>query len=194
MKHNCFQFRDVYYKNNSGCSMGNSLSPYVAEAFMCNFESELKSEGVLPRIWHRYVDDTFAIIKISDIDKILETLNNRYPSIKFTFEKEDETTHSLPFLDVLIKRQGRRIEFGVYRKPTSTDRYITSDSFCTYQQKIASFNSMVFRLCSLPLSAESYMKEYMQIKHIADINGFNKEGAACPNRGTLTCRTAEKDG
>ncbi|XP_036317693.1 uncharacterized protein LOC118732671, partial [Rhagoletis pomonella] len=79
MKHNCFQFRGVYYNNNFGCSMGNSLSPYVAEAFMCNFESQLKSEGVLPRIWLRYVDDTFAIVKISDIDKILGTLNSRYP-------------------------------------------------------------------------------------------------------------------
>ncbi|XP_036322153.1 uncharacterized protein LOC118736162 [Rhagoletis pomonella] len=174
MKHNFFQFRGVYYNNNFGCSMGNSLSPYVAEAFMCDFESQLKSEGVLPRIWLRYVDDTFAIVKISDIEKILGTLNSRYPSIKFTFEKEDEKTSSLPFLDILIKRQGKKIEFGVYRKSTSTDRYITHDSYCTYQQKLSSFNSMVYCLCSLPLSAQDYMEEYKQIKHIADINGFKR--------------------
>ncbi|XP_036346362.1 uncharacterized protein LOC118755644, partial [Rhagoletis pomonella] len=124
------------------------------------------NEGVLPRIWHRYVDDTFAIVKISDVDKILGTLNSRYPSIKFTFEKEDEKTISLPFLDILIKRKGKKLEFGIYRKSTSTTRYITNDSYCTYQQKLSSFNSMVYRLCSLPLSAQDYMKEYKQIKHI----------------------------
>lgn len=172
MKHNCFKFRGTYYTNNFGCSMGNSLSPYVAEAFMCNLESQLKSEGILPRIWYRYVDDTFAIVKISKVEKTLAAINNRYPSIKFTFEKEDETTHTLPFLDLKIKRREKSIEFAVYRKPTSTDRYITNDSFCTYQQKIASFHSMVYRLCRLPLSAENYLHEYKQIKNIADVNGF----------------------
>ncbi|XP_055922726.1 uncharacterized protein LOC129953577 [Eupeodes corollae] len=154
--------------------MGNGLSPYVAEAYMCKFESDLKKEGKLPRIWHRYVDDTFAVVKKSEADKILATINNRFHSIKFTFEKEDDTLHTLPFLDLEIKRKGKNVEFSVYRKPTSTDRYITNDSYCAYNQKIAAFHSMVYRLCRLPLSVESYMKEYQQILHIADVNGYDK--------------------
>ncbi|XP_055918432.1 uncharacterized protein LOC129950524 [Eupeodes corollae] len=174
MKHNCFQFRDSFYSNDFGCSMGNGLSPYVAEAYMCKFESDLKKEGKLPRIWHRYVDDTFAVVKKSEAEKILATINNRFHSIKFTFEKEDDTLHTLPFLDLEIKRKGKNVEFSVYRKPTSTDRYITNDSYCAYNQKIAAFHSMVYRLCRLPLSVESYMKEYQQILHIADVNGYDK--------------------
>jgi len=172
MKHNCFQFRSSFYSSQQGCSMGNSLSPYVAEAFMCNMETKLKNEQLLPRIWFRYVDDIFAVVKTSEMDKTLILLNNRHPSIKFTLEKEDEITHSLAFLDLKITRQDGKFDFEVYRKSTSSDRYITNDSFCSYQQKIASFHAMVYRLCRLPLSAENYMKEYKQIKHIADVNGF----------------------
>ncbi|XP_055850342.1 uncharacterized protein LOC129914917 [Episyrphus balteatus] len=174
MKHNCFQFRNLFYSNNFGCSMGNGLSPYIAEAFMCKFESDLHKEGKLPRIWYRYVDDTFAVVKKSEVDQVLTTINNRFPSIKFTFEKEDDKLHTLPFLDVEIKRKEKRVEFSVYRKSTSTDRYITKDSYCAYNQKIAAFHSMVYRLCRLPLSVENYMREYQQILHIANVNGYEK--------------------
>lgn len=174
MKYNCFQFRNVFYENKFGCSMGNSLSPLVAEAFMSKFESDLKNENLLPRIWFRYVDDTFAVIKAKDIDATLNILNNRYESIKFTYEREDPVNHTLPFLDVLIKRDGKHISFDVYRKPTSTDRYITSDSFCTRQNKLAAFHSMVYRLCRLPLSNSDFSKELDHIMHIADVNGYEK--------------------
>jgi len=60
MKFNCFQFRNTFYECSSGCSMGNSLSPLVAETSMCKFASDLKGDGVLPRIWWRYVDDTVS--------------------------------------------------------------------------------------------------------------------------------------
>lgn len=116
MKHNCFQFRGKFYTNDFGCSMGNSLSPFVAEAFMCPLETDLKSKDVLPRIWWKYVDDTFAIIKRTDVDRVLNTINSCYDSIHFTFEKEDDSTHVLPSLDLEIKRVQRNIEFAVYRK------------------------------------------------------------------------------
>lgn len=116
--------------------MGNSLSPLVAEAFMCKFEKDLEKEGLLPRVWFRYVDDTFAVIPKNDIEKVLGILNSRYESIKFTYERESETDHTLPFLDVKIKRVDNNIQFSVYRKTTSSDRCITNDSFCSYQIKL----------------------------------------------------------
>jgi len=154
--------------------MGNNLSPVVAEAFMSRFEISLKEDGLLPRIWLRYVDDVFAVIKREDLSNILNTLNTRCDNIKFTSETEDEISHSLPFLDLNIKRVNNKLEFAVYRKPTSTDRFITSDSFCSHQNKLAAFHSMVHRLCSLPLSASAYKVEYDHILHLADVNGYKK--------------------
>lgn len=173
MKHNCFQFRNQFYSNNNGCSMGNSLSPLVAEAFMCKFERDLKTDGILPRIWYRYVDDTFAVVKSSEFDTVFEAINSRYDSIKFTYEKEEETSHTIAFLDLNIRRIGREIGFSVHRKLTTTDRYITHDSFCSHQHKIAAFNSMVYRMIRLPLSVADYKNEYDHIVHLARVNGFD---------------------
>lgn len=173
MSHNCFVFRDIFYKKESGTSMGNPLSPLIAEAFMSKFENDLKAENLLPRVWYRYIDDVFSIIPSNTADIILETLNNRYDTIKFTVETEDEN-NSLPFLDVRCKRVNNKVEFEVYRKHTSTDRYITNDSFCSYQHKIAAFHSMAYRLCNLPLSVAAFKQEFDHIVHIADVNGFDK--------------------
>ncbi|KMQ82743.1 reverse transcriptase, partial [Lasius niger] len=37
---------------------------------------------------------------------------------------------------------------------------------------MAAFNSMVFRMCKLPLNVSNYMKELATIKRIAEINGY----------------------
>ena len=63
MNQNYFQFRDSYYKIEHGTTMGNPLSPFIAECFMSVFEIELKKQNLLPRIWHRYVDDIFAVVE-----------------------------------------------------------------------------------------------------------------------------------
>jgi len=140
---------------------------------MSKFESDLLSEGLLPRFWRRYVDDTFAVIKKGEALTLLNVLNNRFPSIKFTVE-ELSTSNNLPFLDVLVQQVGEKLEFSVYRKPTTTSRYITKDSHCSYQNKIAAFQSMTYRLCKLPLSVANFKKEYHQIVQIAETNGFDR--------------------
>lgn len=172
MSHNCFVFRNEYYKNESGASMGNPLSPMISEALMTKFEMDLKAENLLPKNWCRYVDDVFATIKESEVENTLRILNSRYESINFTFEKENNK--SITFLDLKLERIENRIDFSVYRKPTSTDRYITEDSFCSFQHKTAAFHSMAHRLCKLPLSIKNFQSELEYMKNLAEINGFNK--------------------
>lgn len=173
MNQNQFQFANKYYKQTSGTTMGNPLSCFVANTFMGNFETSLKDRDMLPRVWIRYVDDVFAVVKRDDLHNVLHTLNNQYASIKFTYETEINQT--LPFLDILLERKCNKIEFNVYRKPTITDRYITSDSYCSHANKMAVFNSMVYRLCKLPLSVKNYIKELNYIKNVASINGFDND-------------------
>jgi len=153
--------------------MGNSLSPLVSEAFMCKLESDLHSEGLLPKIWLRYVDDVFAVVKKEEVQKILDILNSRYDSVKFTFELPDNN-NILPFLDVSVQQVDHKLKFNVFRKPTTTKRYITSDSYCSHQNKIAAFHSMVYRMCRLPLSHSDFKAEYENIVDIARTNGFGQ--------------------
>ncbi|KAJ8954583.1 hypothetical protein NQ318_003114 [Aromia moschata] len=57
-----------------------------------------------PRVWFRYVDDIFAVFdtKAISLDNFVAKLNNRFPTIKFTYEVEQN--EQIPFLDVLVIR------------------------------------------------------------------------------------------
>ena len=173
MKQNFFQFREKTYQVNFGTNMGNPLSPLIAELFMADFEMKLKKENLLPRVWIRYVDDVCAVVLKEQVPEILKMLNSRHESIKFTCEIEQDG--KLPFLDLELQRVGNGIEFGVYHKPTSTRRTITSDSNCPIQHKMAAYHSMVHRLCRLPLSVANFKKEYEYILETARLNGYKAE-------------------
>lgn len=64
MNQSQFQFRYKFYKLKDGTCMGNQLSCFVANVFMCFFENELGN--LLPHVWLRYVDDVFAKTKMSE--------------------------------------------------------------------------------------------------------------------------------
>lgn len=171
MEQNYFQFRGSIYLIEHGTSMGNPLSPLIAELFMAMFETTLKNDGKLPRIWLRYVDDIFAIVRKSELNSLLTLLNEQYETINFTTEKEAD--RELPFLDLLVRNENGKIKFAVYHKPTSTKRCISADSHCPIQHKKAAFHSYVHRLCKLPLSIADYKREYEHISEIAVLNGYN---------------------
>ncbi|XP_031619415.1 uncharacterized protein LOC116338357 [Contarinia nasturtii] len=102
MKMNYFEYRKRYFKIESGTSMGNPLSPLIAEAFMSKLEMELKEKDFIPRFWKRYVDDIFAIVKRDNVNTLLEILNNLYEGVNFTLEVE--TDNSIVFLDLMVQR------------------------------------------------------------------------------------------
>ncbi|XP_055522595.1 uncharacterized protein LOC129716783 [Wyeomyia smithii] len=122
----------------------------------------------------RYVDDVFAIVEERHLEQTLELLNTRHPTIKFTVEQEVDK--KLPFLDLIISRKpDNSLKFGIYRKPTSTDRYITSDSNHCGAQKQAAFHSMAHRLVSVPMEKDEYTIEKEKIKKAAKLNGYDED-------------------
>lgn len=154
--------------------MGSKLSPLLADVFMSDFEEELQKEKIFPRIWRRYVDDIFAVVKERYLAQTLQLLNSRHSSIKFTVEKE--TDGSLPFLDLMItKKEDNTLKFGIYRKPTSTDRYITSDSNHFGAQQQAAFHSMAHRLFNIPMEKEEFCAERKKIHEAAILNGYDRK-------------------
>ncbi|XP_055589485.1 uncharacterized protein LOC129741732 [Uranotaenia lowii] len=175
MNQNFFLFRGKFYKQTFGLSMGSKLSPLLAELFMSDFEHDLeKSEKLFPRVWWRYVDDIFATVKERYLSQTLELLNCQHSSIKFTVEKEIDG--KLPFLDLLISRKDdSTVKFGIYRKPTSTDRYITADSNHFGAQKQAAFHSMAHRLYNIPMETSEFNNEKEKILSAANLNGYDKE-------------------
>ncbi|XP_062708533.1 uncharacterized protein LOC134288261 [Aedes albopictus] len=173
MNQNFFTFRGKVYRQTFGLSMGSKLSPLLADLFMSDFENEAQKKKLFPRIWWRYVDDVFAPVKERYLDQTLSMLNSQHNTIKFTVEKEVEGR--LPFLDLLISRkEDSTLKFGIYRKPTSTDRYITSDSNHFGAQKQAAFHSMAHRLFNVPMAKEEFEEEKDRIYSAAEVNGYDK--------------------
>ena len=65
----------------------------------------------LPRLWNRYVDDTFCIFKKGSAEELLCHLNRFRLTIKFTVEQE--------FLDTLLRRrEDGSLYVSVTRRPT----------------------------------------------------------------------------
>ena len=57
-----FMFNDTFFEQVEGAAMGSPLSPVVANLFMEAFEERaLESATLKPRLWVRYVDDTFVL-------------------------------------------------------------------------------------------------------------------------------------
>ena len=102
--------------------MGSSISSVIAEAVMQRLE-ETALQRIHPKLWVRYVDDTFVIIKQSDIDQVTSVLNSIFDGIQFTMEIEADS--KLPFLDILVTRVSNgALETCVYRKKTNTDKVL----------------------------------------------------------------------
>ena len=122
-----YTFRSEYYQQEDGAAMGSPVSPVVANIYMEMFEDQaLSLVQSRPRMWKRYVNDTFCIMEKRHASAFLVHLNSLRPSIQFTMEMENDC---LPFLDTLIKRgAGGMIDFSVYRKPTHMDLYLQYSS------------------------------------------------------------------
>ena len=121
-----FQFGELFFEQLEGAAMGSPLSPVVANLFMEHLEEN--TTALRPKMWIRYVDDTFVIWPHgnAELKEFHRHLNHQNTSIQFTIEEEKE--EKIPFLDVLVRRQGNKLQTSVYRKPTHTDRYIQFSS------------------------------------------------------------------
>ena len=119
-----FSFNSVFYRQTFGTPVGSCISPVIANIFMESVErSAIDSFQKTLRVWVRYVDDIFCVIKVSFIDDFLHHINGILPTIKFTVEIEENC--SLAFLDVKVSRNlDNTLWTNIYQKPTHRNRYL----------------------------------------------------------------------
>uniref|UniRef100_A0A5S6QWP6 Uncharacterized protein n=1 Tax=Trichuris muris TaxID=70415 RepID=A0A5S6QWP6_TRIMR len=83
------------------------------------FKMELPNQN--SKIFKRYVNNIFAILKKDTEGNLFKHLNGLFPgTISFTMEKEVQG--QLPFLDVLVMREGKHLTTKIYRKLTHSDK------------------------------------------------------------------------
>ena len=141
-----FSFNSVLYRQTLDTPMGSCISPVIANIFMESIErSAIDSFQEPPRVWIRYVDDIFCIIKTPVIDDFLHHINGISPSSKFTVKIEEN--RSLVFLDVRVSRSSdNTLWTNIYQRPTHTNRYLQFDSHHLMHQKLTVARSLYNRL------------------------------------------------
>ncbi|XP_074032616.1 uncharacterized protein [Leptinotarsa decemlineata] len=154
--------------------MGSPLSLVIA-IYMEWFETlAIEEAHKKPRVWLRYVDDTFIIWNHgnAELDTFLKHINNASPSITFTMEKENH--NELPFLDVLVKRTDTKWETSVYRKPTRTGQYLNQKSNHHQSTKRGIINTLLDRAFGLCYTKEGLEKELGIIKNDLQRNDYSR--------------------
>ena len=81
-----FSFQGQFYEQVEGTAMGSPVSPIVANLYVEHFEKTALRTAIPPRLWLRYVVDTFVIQQEEHKQNILDHINNVDPAIKFTME------------------------------------------------------------------------------------------------------------
>ena len=74
--------------------------------------------------WKRFLDDCFIFLRLSLIkpNELLDALNNINAAIQVTMETSD---NQLPFFDVMINKEGKKVFVDIYSKPTDSKRYVS---------------------------------------------------------------------
>ncbi|CAI2726291.1 unnamed protein product [Schistosoma spindalis] len=99
-----FNFRDLY-RQTKGEAMGLQVSPIIDNLLIHSSETSAVSKYPLsPKIWLRYVHDTFVIIKGDGLDELFININSLSDKIQFT-RKLESAEHRLPFLDCLVQKR-----------------------------------------------------------------------------------------
>ena len=98
-----FQYNGLIYEQKDGAAMGSPVSEVIANLYVEEFEERaIATATYKPKIWKRYVDDTFTILGKDYVDGFLQHLNSQQPTIRFTMEIEKDNT--IPFLETSVSR------------------------------------------------------------------------------------------
>ncbi|BHF65636.1 hypothetical protein SprV_0200864900 [Sparganum proliferum] len=167
-----FTFNGQVYEQKKGTPMGSPLSGLIAEAVLQRLE-RLVFSSYPPKFWARYVDDTFVIIKRSDVQTFKALLNSIFPDIQFTME--EELNNQLAFLDVQVtKLEDGKIRTTVYRKATNTRRILHFKSNHPVGHKRSCVRTL-FQRVQTHCSDDNGRKEEIKYLHaLFKANGYPK--------------------
>ena len=164
-KSSTFLFDDKLYKQIDGVAMGTPCGPTLANIFLNFHEKNWLNNcppELKPKVYKRYVDDTFLLFENRDqMENFLQYLNVQHPNIRFT--REVEEGGSLSFLDILITKANNKFETSVFRKETFTGLGTHFLSFEPFIYKVNSIKTLIYRAYHL---SSSYLKFHTEINFL----------------------------
>ena len=167
-----FQYRRELREQAEGAAMGSPLSPVVANLYMEYFERIALTNAIdKPRVWVRYVDDTFVVWQhgVNKLKEFLAYINQIHTLIKFKMEVEKDGKS--PFLDILVARKGSKLITTVYRKKTHTNRYLNFRSHHHPRVKTGIISCLRVRAHNI-CDNTTLTSEKKHLQHVFESNGY----------------------
>ena len=104
--------------------MGSPISVIVGNLVMEFIENKmLKDFASPPRIWLRYIDDTFVVLKKTEVVSFHKFINNIEESIKFTVEQEVDKND---YPDWLLNKMKKEIKHKKVNKSVCMSEKISN--------------------------------------------------------------------
>ena len=125
-----------------------------------------------PKVWERFVDDVFSILKRTHLENFFYHINNLHQNIKLTMEKK--SNGELAFLDTLLKRNNREVSVLVYRKPTNTEQNLHYSFHHQKSCKVNVVSSLFNTAYSIITNKDDLRKENAEIKQVLKENKYQE--------------------
>jgi formamidopyrimidine-DNA glycosylase len=93
------------------------------------------------------------------------------PTMNFTMEEEND--NKINFLHITISKEDKNVSFNIYRKPTTTDTIIPSDSCHPSEHKLAAIRPLTNRLTTYTMNNTDTEKEKNTIKQTLYNNKYD---------------------
>ena len=136
---------------------------HVRLLWVCGSMAFIDPHTTPPRLWLRFVDDTFVVLERSELENFFQHINAIDENIKFTQELCKDNT--LAFLDCLITvNSDGSLSSKVYRKPTHTDHYLQFGSHHPLIHKLGVVRTLHYRADTIISGSEEIAKEKDHIK------------------------------
>ena len=154
------------------------MSVVVSNLYMEDVEQKALTTAhpeVRPRLWRRFVDDSYEVLKRAKVEEWTAHLNqiDSTGSIKFTCEVEQDG--QIAFLDTkTTRKQDGTIKVEVYRKKTHTDQYLSFNSHHPLNHKLGVVRTLLDRVDSVVTEASDREAEVEHIQKALSQNGYPK--------------------
>ncbi|BHF61667.1 hypothetical protein SprV_0100464200 [Sparganum proliferum] len=167
---NYCQFDNKFYQQVKGTPMGSPISGLLAELVLQRLEKEV-FQNLSPKVWLRYVDDTFVVVKNCEVERLHQRLNDVFPDIQFT--REVAIGDSLPFLDVRIQRlSDGSLATSVHRKGSNSEIILNYGSNHPAAHKRSCVRTLFHRAYRYCNSDDLLKKELAYLYRLFRSNGY----------------------
>ena len=158
---------DGYYIQKDGLAMGSPPAPPLANIWLAKREPTIRDDA---KLFERYMDDVIRSIKQDVVEEKLREINSMHNNLKFTIEIEQEG--KIPFLDMMLTRNGKKLASTWYCKPTDTGLVMNFHALAPRRYKrsvVSGFVHRIHRACS---TWENFHLSLQRAKSVLEKNQY----------------------